>query len=136
MSYENDPTYQSFLRNEAVAQGDLVVVPISLLESYDLNGFEDVPSQNGRYIVAHSDTGHHHVLCAHLPGQAAPSLKRNPKDADPELRALVTVAEGAVGEIRHLRDYLPHSPLILPSGTWVIARQGRPTPEGWKKVTD
>lgn len=143
MSYRNNPTYQALMRDGIAAQGDLLVVHLSKMGRYDLDGFEVVSSPNDEHVVAHSETGHHHILRPYsgpdaglLASMVNPTLKRNQKDADPEMRGVIEIAEGSVGSVVHKREAFTHGELILPSGTWIIARQGRPTPDGWKKVTD
>ena len=145
-----DPTFVELKTTGTAAQGDLLIFNYHLGKQFGMDvstdGFDVVSSHDGTHIVAHSETGHHHVLRAYQPDPGllaslnlraeAPVLRRNKKDADPEMRALVDVAEGTLGEVVHKREFFTHGSLILPSGTWVICRQGRPTPEGWKKVTD
>jgi hypothetical protein len=60
---------------------------------------------------------------------------RDKTASDSELKSYVVV-EGDDAMIEHHRGFHTHAPIYLPSGTYLFARQFRPTPEGLKKVTD
>lgn len=135
----DNPTYKALLADGIAAQGDLLIVSLSLAAAngmkIDEPNFEIVAPPQGGHIVAHSETGHHHVLVP-VTGYPAPALFRNKKLPDPEMQAIVRIGEGGLGKVEHRRDFFTHGEIVLPSGNWVLARQGRPTPEGWKKVQD
>jgi hypothetical protein len=137
----NNKAYDALIRDGITAQGDLLIVNIALLPTVH-DGWEVVHSPNNRHVVAHSETGHHHILGAYTPPasllahMAAPVLLRDPKAADREMVSVVKVPDDSLGEIVHMRDFDTHETHILPPGNWVLLRQGRPTPEGWKKVQD
>lgn len=137
----NNRAYEALLQEGITAQGDLLIVNIALLPTVH-DDWEVVHSPGGRHVVAHSETGHHHILKAYTPPtglmahMAAPQLFRNPKAEDREMLSVVKIPPDSLGEIVHMREFDTHETHILPAGTWVLLRQGRPTPEGWKKVTD
>jgi hypothetical protein len=60
---------------------------------------------------------------------------RDKTSADAELRSYVFV-EGDDAMVEHHRGFHTHAPVYLPVGTYLFARQFRPTPEGLKKVQD
>lgn len=82
-------------------------------------------------IIAHSETGHHHVAVAPAPLVVFQNLK------DP-MRMFVK-ASSAVN-VKHLRDWDTHEELkLLDRGgenIWEIIRQREEAPEGWRQVQD
>ena len=134
--------YEALMREGISAQGDLLIVRSDLIGEVRTNDWEIVISQGGGgQVVAHSETGHHHILRAWSPPKgvlagANPVLWRDPKAENPALRSIVEVLEGSPAEIVHLRSEHTHDLHILPPGCWVLIRQQRPTPEGWEMVTD
>jgi len=137
----NNEAYHALKRDGVAAQGDLLIVNINLMRVVH-DDWEIVHSADGGHTVAHSETGHHHRLeyapqDGLLANMRAPTLYRDPKAQDKEMRSVVVIDEvGPPAQIVHLRGYDRHETHILPPGTWVLLRQGRPTPEGWQKVTD
>ena len=80
-------------------------------------------------IVAHSETGHHHVAQGDL---------RLFKGSDPMVMFLSTQGSPI---IEHMRDWDTHESIELlnESGgevVWEIRRQREHTPEGWRMVMD
>lgn len=103
-------------------QGDLMIRRIAALPT----GLETVPSDGGRHVLAHSETGHHHVIDS-----------RNARlliDKTNAFIAYLDVAEES--EIVHLRDHDTHAPLTLPPGRYEIRRQREHAPEGWRRAQD
>lgn len=105
------------------AQGDLL---FSYIQGLPKEAVEVAP-ENGRHIVGHSETGHHHVIDA-----ASGRLYRMP--SNPLLLILVVVDPKP---IEHLRSFDTHEAL-LPAKPGVIAvkRQREWAPEGWRQVAD
>ena len=93
---------------------------------------ESVPSGvekqecNGRAIVAHSETGHHHVV--EPPGAEYFTDPRDP------FTAYLTLAMDA--EVTHLRPFDTHAPVSLTAGVWGIRRQREYVPAGFRMVMD
>lgn len=139
----NNAAYLALCRDGLAAQGDLLIIRADIIGEIK-DGWDVVVSGSGEHVVAHSETGHHHVLRAYRPpagilaGMAlkALTLWRNPKAENSELRSIVDVPEGGFAEIAHLRSNHTHETHILPPGCWVLIRQQRSTPEGWSIVTD
>ena len=106
-----------------VAQGDVLFRRIKKLP--ENVGPEQAPV-NGKLIVTHSETGHHHTTRADMVRLYG------------EQSALVAylVAESAYADIEHERPWDTHEPLRLPKGIWEIRRQREHTPEGWQRVAD
>lgn len=82
-----------------------------------------------RAIVAHSETGHHHLAFGPL------DFYRNP--AEP--RVTYARASGSF-ELRHLRDWDTHESIVfdVPDGGAYVQfdRQEEWTPEGWQEARD
>ena len=104
------------------AQGDLLITRIKALPE----GLEPVKSDNGVHILAHSETGHHHVV-----EDRDISLYRPGND---EFVAYMVVNHPTV--LRHERSFDTHAPLSIPAGTYRINRQREYTPEGFRRAAD
>lgn len=78
-------------------------------------------------IVAHSETGHHHVA------EGAKVFHV------PDGETLYMQAIGKTVDLVHKRDYDTHETIRLegkPGQIWKIRRQREYTPEGWRRVED
>jgi len=104
------------------AQGDLLISRIECLPA----GLESVKPENGAFILAHSETGHNHVV-----EQQSVSLFRPAND---EFTAYMVVEHPTV--LRHERSFDTHAPLSIPPGTYRINRQREYTPEGFRRAAD
>jgi hypothetical protein len=113
-------------RNQA-AQGDLLIRKIDRIPPEA----KPVPPQKGRYIVAHSETGHNHVI------EAAPNVSLL-ATGDPLVTYLEVIEATDRMEtlIRHLRPFDTHETISIPPGSYEIRRQREYTPEGWRMVQD
>ena len=147
------PTYKALETDRIVAQGDILIFEAQGEIPGNFAAIE--PDALGGYVVAHSETGHHHRLQALAPFQmgndfaagvitqavrapaqvAKVSLFRKDGKVGEDLVSYVKV-EGRPAEIKHLREAHTHGTIYLPVGTWQINRQQQPTPEGWQRVTD
>lgn len=83
-----------------------------------------VEPQNGRYIVGHSETGHHHTI-------AADGCVMH--ECSPLLCYLVLDRELS---LEHQRPWDTHEPLDLGGGVWEVRRQREWTPEGERRAVD
>lgn len=105
-----------------VFQGDIAVRKVSELPEGAklLTG----PEAN---VVAHSETGHHHVAeCA--------EVFSVPNGMELYMRAI-----GKQVTLKHLRDYDTHEPIMFDAeigDIFKIRRQREGTPEGWRRVED
>lgn len=85
----------------------------------------------GRHIVAHSETGHHHTVDA-----IGCELFDDPKDP---MICYLQLGDGGMCDVVHERNFDTHETLRLlgmPSDVFEIRRQREHTPEGWRMVTD
>ena len=111
-------------RNQA-AQGDLLIRRITEVPE----GFTAVtPDTEGGVIVAHSETGHHHVMLLDRPGV---EVMRNPSEPG---RSVVQVTDSAV--LEHRRADHQHESLTFEPGVYELLRQREATPDGWRRVVD
>lgn len=111
----------------SAAQGDLYICRIPSLPA----AAKRMATENGNYIVAHSETGHHHVI-ADLPNAIV-------YESDDPLVSYLEVIE-ATDEtetlIEHLRNYDTHESIKVSPGIYEIRRQREYSPEGWRRVAD
>lgn len=110
--------------NNCAAQGDLLIRRIDKLP----DGLKPMKSEKGLYVLAHSETGHHHVVAEQKGVQA---LCCN----DP-LVSYLTVIDQVEVTLEHLRDFDKHESILVKGGTYEIRRQREYAPEGWRKVSD
>ena len=109
------------------AQGDLMIRRIEKLpENLNL-----MNAENGAYIMAHSETGHHHVI-------AERQNVRVFESGDPLISYLevIEATEETETLIEHLRSFDTHESLLITPGIYEIRRQREYTPEGWRRVAD
>lgn len=107
-----------------IAQGDILIIPVAAIPA----GARLAKADGGHYIVAHSETGHHHV-----------TEKRRAEvyeAADDAFIAYVkTLGDGA--EIVHKRDFHTHETIgLAPNQTYEIRRQREYVPEGFRRAQD
>lgn len=108
--------------NRIAAQGDILIMRIAALP----RGVVPIEPSNGRVVVAHSETGHHHVMLAERT-----KAYRLP---DSIMDIFLAVERGDV--LEHLRPYDTHEPIGLAPGFYRVRRQREYTPEGFRRVED
>lgn len=108
----------------AAAQGDIMIVKTDAIPP----SAKLAKAEGDHYIVAHSETGHHHVI-------ERPRAEVY-EAADNEFIAYIkTLGDGA--EIKHLRDFDTHETIALePDSIYRIHRQRESAPEGWRRAAD
>lgn len=108
--------------NNQAAQGELLIRRVTDLP----DGLEAMDAVNDRYIIGHSETGHHHVIRAdtarayHAPG--------NP------FVLFVVVDQEAL--LEHMRSFDTHETLALDAGTYQVLRQREHVAEGFRLAAD
>ena len=115
------------------AQGDLLVLRVESMPG----GLEERAAVEGAHVVAHSETGHHHV--ATPVGDVSLRYWAPPEDdTGPEagLVAYLQVVGEGHAELRHLRGWDTHQTISLPPGMWQLRRQREHTVDGWRRVED
>jgi hypothetical protein len=106
------------------AQGDVLFRRIDALPE----GVKPASAENGRFIIAHSETGHHHTV------DVVPGVEMF-VGADPMI-AYLQVAEEGLASAVHQRSFHTHATVIFPKGIFELRRQREQSPEGWKRVAD
>ncbi|PCJ96662.1 MAG: hypothetical protein COA52_01295 [Hyphomicrobiales bacterium] len=88
-----------------------------------------VKSENGRHIIAHSETGHHHVMNA---GDCQLLERVNVSEG---MRILHLIVEKTTS-LEHLRNNDTHEAIQFEPGEYEIRIQREYTPEGFRRVQD
>lgn len=113
---------------KSAAQGDLL---IRRIESLPAN-VKSVKAENGQFILAHSETGHNHVVLER------PCVKSYADPNDPLVAYLEVIQNEEAWDVvlEHLRSYHQHESIKIEPGIYEIRRQREYTPEGWRRVQD
>lgn len=108
--------------NKMAAQGDVMFIKIDEIPK------TAVPENdvNGYLIVAHSETGHDHVIDS----RSAQLLI----DKTNDLIAYIKVTKEV--EVEHKRSFDTHESLLLTPGNYEVRRQREYVPEGFRRVAD
>lgn len=112
------------ITNRPGAQGDILIIPIDAIPTNVKPG----NLEGNAYIVAHSETGHHHVI----------DRKRAEvyEAADDNFVAYVLTLD-AGAEIKHTRDFDTHETIALePNKSYEVRRQREYIAEGFRKAQD
>ena len=111
----------------SAAQGDLLLRRIDKMPA----GVKPMAPEHGAFIVAHSETGHHHIIAER------PGVKVYVTD-DPMVSYLevIDATEKTEALLEHLRGHHTHETLAIPPGIFELRRQREHTPEGWRRVAD
>jgi hypothetical protein len=108
------------------AQGDFLIIRIDDIPA----DVEPYQPENGKYVVAHSETGHNHTMIMDRVSAFRPKETR-----DEDLYRLFFAVE-APAEIVHERSFDTHETLLLSEGTYEVRRQREYTPEGFRRAAD
>jgi len=108
------------------AQGDFVIIKIAELPT----NIKAVAPEQGQIVVAHSETGHNHVMEA-----SRVKAYELEVDSGQDIYELFLNVE-APTPIEHLRSYHTHESIMVNPGIYRIRRQREYTPEGWRKAAD
>lgn len=117
------------LFTEIAAQGDLMIHRIDALPA----GVVPFEKENGEYILAHSETGHHHVL------ERTDAAKVYVDPDNPLVKYIEFLADTVAADraIKHKRAHDTHE-TIAPAepGIYRIVNQREYTAEGWRRAAD
>jgi hypothetical protein len=113
--------------HKQAAQGDILLRRIVKLPS----GVKPAISEQGKFIVAHSETGHNHVI------DDRPNVRLYTGN-DPMVSYLEVIEATDATEVvlEHMRSFDTHEAIAIPPGIFEIRRQREYTPEGWRRVED
>jgi len=108
------------------AQGDFIILKINKLPE----NLEPINKVDGVFVIAHSETGHNHVMEAeHVTAYKEPGL------SDSDIFELFLSVDHST-EIEHLRSFDTHESLLVEPGNYVVKRQREYLPEGFRRAQD
>ena len=108
--------------NRPVAQGDMLIIPISAIPKTA----KAAKAKGEHFILAHSETGHHHVI---------ERVKAEVYEAA-DNAFIAYVKAIAPADITHQRPFDTHETVQLVPGNYEIRRQREYMPEGFRKAQD
>lgn len=109
------------------AQGDLYIRRVDKLPV----GIKPAAPQCGKFVLAHSETGHHHVV------MASPAvLVHDTEDPLVSYLEVIEATDAAEALIEHLRGHDTHETIRVPPGIYELRRQRESAPEGWRRAAD
>lgn len=111
------------------AQGDFIIRRIA---DFPKN-LEIIPTENGKIVVAHSETGHNHVAVLERPESVTAYKVAGTKDVD--LYKLFLLVQDPT-PIEHLRPHDTHETLLVSPGKYEIRRQREYVAEGFRRAQD
>jgi hypothetical protein len=112
--------------NKMAAQGDFLIIRIDEIPA----NVEDFKAEGNHYVIAHSETGHNHVM------ERTNVTAYKPKGvAERDLYQLF-LNVSAPTEINHLRSFDTHETILVPAGKYMVRRQREYTPEGYRRAAD
>ncbi len=109
------------------AQGDLYIRRIEALPK----DAKHVVADNGKYVVAHSETGHDHVIAERPNVQLFTT-----GDTMISYLQVIEATDATETLLEHLRSFDTHETIAIPTGIFEIRRQREYVPEGWRRVED
>ena len=112
------------------AQGEITIIRLGDAKKLPA-GYTPMQAERGRYIVGHSETGHHH--CMDEGGVTVGVLDRPPEG----MRILRAIVESATPLV-HLREHDTHEPILLEPGEYEfrIGREFDPYEEIARRQAD
>jgi hypothetical protein len=108
--------------SKTAAQGDVFFIRVDKLPE----GLKPAPITDGHFKVAHSETGHDHVIDS----RSAQLLI----DETNAMIAYLHVKEAT--PLEHLRPFDTHEAIMFEPGFYQVRRQRENAPEGWRRVED
>lgn len=104
------------------AQGDVMFIRVASIPVTAVT----TEAKDGLFVVAHSETGHDHVLDS-----------RNAQmliDKTNDFIAYLKISKET--EVKHKRSFDTHESLLLAPGNYEVRRQREYVPEGFRRVAD
>ena len=114
--------------DKVCAQGDVLFRRIDAIPG----GTVAVPATGGEIIVAHSETGHHHVMVLDRK-RGKPAVEMFSATDNPLIAWLKVNRPTA---LEHRRPFDTHEPILFAPGLYEVRRQREHSPEGWRRVAD
>lgn len=107
-------------------QGDVAFIPVDEIPSTAV----EAKTESGSYIVAHSETGHHHTIVKDR------NVEFFEDSSDPLQGWLKVNGYNDYTEVKHNRSFHTHETIGLPPGNYSVRRQRRAAGEAWARVAD
>lgn len=123
-----DLSKQLLNAGEVVSQGEIDTVKVSSLPA----GIKKASAENGNFILAHSETGHHHVV------KESPNINYYTTN-DPLISYLevIETTDKAEAFLEHLRSFDTHQPIGFDVGIYKITTLVELGEDNlWQKVCD
>jgi hypothetical protein len=98
---------------ETAAQGEITIRRLGNLSHKIPKGCTAMKPEGGKFIIGHSETGHHHVMNAN---GASVSVLNSPPEG---MRVLYAILENPIS-LEHLRDHDTHEPIHHEPGVYEI----------------
>jgi hypothetical protein len=113
---------------QTIRHGEVYFIPVKTIP-------EGKPAQtdNGRYVVGHSETGHHHTIAATDDVMVMEPINEKAPEGMTLLYALVK-NPGVI--VEHDRTTHRHADTLLSQGAYQIRTQRGMTPQGWARAID
>jgi hypothetical protein len=108
------------------AQGDFVIIRVDHIPE----GLVSLEPDGGAIVIAHSETGHNHVMLA----DRVEAYRDSSISNDDLYEMFLLVKETST--IEHLRSFDTHETLEVQPGAYKIRRQREYTPEGFRRAAD
>lgn len=109
--------------NNCAAQGDMLIRKIDKLPD-NVNALK---SEAGHFVLAHSETGHNHVV------KETPDVQFY-QNANDNFIAYLVVNNEAV--VEHMRSHDTHESIMFKQGVYEIRRQREYIQEGFRRAQD
>lgn len=106
---------------QQAAQGDLLIERVAKLPA----DAKLADKEGTNYVVAHSETGHHHTVAAD---------KAEFYTTEHPMVCYLQVSESV--DLIHHRSFDTHPTFTIPPGTFKLRRQREHTPSGWRRIED
>ena len=110
--------------DKMAAQGDFIIMKVDAIPA---GAIQITPNCKGQHVIAHSETGHNHVMLAERVRAFNP--------VKPDIYTMFLQVDEPT-EITHLRNFDTHEPILVPPGNYIVKRQREYTPEGWRRAQD
>lgn len=105
------------------AQGDILIRRVNEIPA----GLALIAVERGRHVLAHSETGHCHVVLER------PEISHY---SFSELISYLSVGGDSPVMLEHERAHDTHETIAIPPGFYELRRQREYIPEGWRRAAD
>lgn len=108
------------------AQGDFIIIRVDEIPA----DVEEMESNSDSVTIAHSETGHDHVM------ERSNVKAYKPKGQEEKDIYELFLNVSAPTEIKHLRSFDTHESIMVTEGKYMVRRQREYTPEGFRRAAD